>query len=240
MSAKYEPLKTIVSYFLDENDKSHGDFDKFWIIAFRGLESMHFNIAAEPKTVRLPINGNKTVTIPADYVSWVKIGLIDNLGQVSTLRINNSLTTFRDNNPNRLDLLTADINSGWAGSNSVYPFVNYFNNGSYMPLFGIGNALIQFGECRVDEKNNVIVLPPDYKYDDLLLEYISAPEKDDDYKVDRRLREPLIAFMAWKAKLGSDTNYYARLTESRRMIKPIHLQYFNQIIREGTKFCLKS
>jgi hypothetical protein len=226
--------------FLDQYDKSMGDYDKVWIIAFRGLEAMHFNISAEPKTVRLPINGNMTVTLPSDYVSWVKIGLINNLGEVSTLRINNALTTFRDNNPNRLELLTADVNSGWAGSNSVYPFINYYNNGSYIPLFGIGNALIQFDECRVDEKNNVIVLPPNYKYDDLLLEYISCPEKDEDYVVDRRLREALITFIAWKMKLDTDTNFYARLVEARREIKPVHLQYFSQIIREGGKFCLKS
>ena len=240
MSAKYIQLKEVVAEFLDQYDKSIGDADKVWIIAFRGLEDMHFNISAEPKTVRLPINGNNTVTLPADYVAWVKIGIMDNLGQVSTLRINNSLTTFRDNNPNRLDLLTADVNSGWGGSNLNMPFLNFYYNGVYTPLFGIGGGLIQFGECRVDEKNNVIVLPSDYRFDSLLLEYISCPERDDDYMVDRRLREPLITFIAWKLKLDTDTNYYARLVEARRKITPVHLQTFNQIIRENQKFCLKA
>lgn len=240
MTAKYIQLKEVVAEFLDQYDKSIGDADKVWIIAFRGLEDMHFNISAEPKTVRLPINGNNTVTLPADYVAWVKIGIMDNLGQVSTLRINNSLTTFRDNNPNRLDLLTADVNSGWGGSNLNMPFLNFYYNGVYTPLFGIGGGLIQFGECRVDEKNNVIVLPSDYRFDSLLLEYISCPERDDDYMVDRRLREPLITFIAWKLKLDTDTNYYARLVEARRKITPVHLQTFNQIIRENQKFCLKS
>jgi len=240
MSAKYIPLKEVMAMFLDQYDKSIADADKVWIILFRGLEDMHFNISAEPKTVRLPKNGNQTVTLPADYVAWVKIGVMDNMGQVSTLRINNSLTTFRDTNPNRLDLLTADINSGWGGSNLNMPFLNFYYNGVYTPLFGIGGGLIQFGECRVDEKNNVIVLPPDYRFDSLLLEYISCPEKDDDYMVDRRLRESLITFVAWKLKLDTDVNYYARLTEARRKITPVHLQTFNQIIRENQKFCLKA
>lgn len=240
MTAKYITLREVIAMFCDQYDKSIGDFDKYWIMGFRGLEDMHFNISAEPKTVRLPINGNNTVTLPADYVAWVKIGIMDNLGQVSTLRINNSLTTFRDNNPNRLDLLTADVNSGWGGSNLNMPFLNFYYNGVYTPLFGIGGGLIQFGECRVDEKNNVIVLPSDYRFDSLLLEYISCPERDDDYMVDRRLREPLITFIAWKLKLDTDTNYYARLVEARRKITPVHLQTFNQIIRENQKFCLKS
>ena len=240
MTAKYITLREVIAMFCDQYDKSIGDFDKYWIMGFRGLEDMHFNISAEPKTVRLPINGNNTVTLPADYVAWVKIGIMDNLGQVSTLRINNSLTTFRDNNPNRLDLLTADVNSGWGGSNLNMPFLNFYYNGVYTPLFGIGGGLIQFGECRVDEKNNVIVLPSDYRFDSLLLEYISCPERDDDYMVDRRLREPLITFIAWKLKLDTDTNYYARLVEARRKITPVHLQTFNQIIRENQKFCLKA
>ena len=240
MSAKYIPIKEAVAMFCDQYDRSMGDFDKFWVLAMRGLESMHFNISAEPKTVRLPINGNMTVTIPSDYVSWVKIGLIDQNGQVSTLRINNALTTFRDMNPNRLELLTADVNNGWLGQIENSPFLNYYQDGLYTPIFGIGGGLIQFSECRVDEKNNVIVLPPNYRFDDLLLEYISCPEKDDDYKIDRRLREPLIAFIAWKMRLDTDVNYYARLTVSRRQMKPVHLQYFSQIIREGGKFCLKA
>lgn len=240
MSARFIEIKEVVAEALDQYQLSIGDFDRAWIMAFRGLENMHYNIAAEPKTVRLPINGNMTVTLPADYVSWVKIGLIDQNGQVSTLRINNSLTTFRDNNPNRLELLTADVNNGWLGNIEDAPFLNYYQDGLYTPIFGIGGGLIQFSECRVDEKNGVIVLPPDYRFADLLLEYISCPEKDTDYKVDRRLREPLITWIAWKMKLDTDTNYYARLVEARRQIKPIHLQYFNQIIREGGKFCLKS
>lgn len=240
MSAKYIPLKEVMAEFLDQYDKSMGDADKVWILLFRGLESMHFNISAEPKTVRLPKNGNQTVTLPADYVSWVKIGVMDNLGQLSTLGINNALTTFRDNNPNRLELLTPDIQSGWGGlDNGNVPFLNYYYNGVYTPLFGVGGGLIQFGECRVDEKNNIIVLAPDYQYNDVLLEYISCPEKDGDYMVDRRLREPLITFSAWKLRLDTDVNYYARLTEARRQIIPVHLQTFNQIIRENQKFCLK-
>ena len=240
MSAKYINIKEVVAQALDECDKSIGDFDKAWGFAFRGLESAHFNIAAEPKTVRLPKNGNQTVTLPADYVSWVKIGVLDNLGQLSTLRINNALTTWRDNNPNRLSLLTPDIQSGWGGlDNGNVPFLNYYYNGVYTPLFGVGGGLIQFGECRVDEKNNVIVLAPDFQYDSILLEYISCPEKDTDYMLDRRLRESVIAFIKWKFKMGTDTEFYARLTEARRQLTPVHLQTFNQVIRENQKFCLK-
>src|SRR5882757_5238069 len=116
MSARYESIQRVVAYFLDQYDKSSGDQDKAYILAFRGLENMHYNISAEPKTVRLPVQANQTVVFPPDYVSWVKIGILNNNGEVSTLKVNNALTTFRDLNPNRLSLLTPDINDGWIGN----------------------------------------------------------------------------------------------------------------------------
>ena len=92
MSAKYIPIMEVVGEFLSQYDRSVGDMDKAWILAFRGLESMHFNILAEPKTVRLPKEANNTVLFPADYTSWVKIGILNDNGEVVTLRVNKSLS----------------------------------------------------------------------------------------------------------------------------------------------------
>ncbi len=239
MSAKFIPIMECVSEFLDQYDKSMGDADKAYVIAFRGLESMHFNISAEPKTLRLPVNANMTVNFPDDYIQWCKIGILNSTGELITLRINNSLTTFKDDYPQRLSLLTADVDSSIGTGSLTEAYLNYWNGIGYAPLYGIGKGIQNFGECRVDEKNNLIVLGTDFKYSEVIVEYISCPERDNDYKVDRRLREPLIAFIAWKFRLDTDTNYYARLTESRRMIQPFNMQRFNQVIREQNKFCLK-
>lgn len=239
MSAKYEPLKSVIAMFLDQYQKSSGDEDRYWVIGFRGLSIMHYNISAEPKTVRLPIEANQTVSFPADYVSWVKIGLLNNNGEVSTIKVNNALTTFRDNNPNRLSLLTPDLNDGWVGNVNA-PYFNYFNNGVYQTFFGVGQAgLIQFGQCRIDEKNNIIILDPTFPYSSIILEYISSPERDTDYQVDVRLREALISFIAWKANLDSRQNFYAALLEARRIIKPIKMQSFNEVIRENQRMTIK-
>lgn len=239
MSAKYEPLKTVVAYFLDQYDKSSGDQDKYWLLSLRGLENMHYNISAEPKTVRLPVLENDTVPLPADYVNWVKIGLLNNIGEISTLKINNALTTFRDLSPDRLSLLTPDLNDSWVG-NIDAPYLNYYNNGMYQTLFGSGQAgLVQYGSCRVDEKNNIVVLEPNFEYSHIMFEYISSPEKDSDYLVDIRLREALISWIAWKSKLDTRENYYGALTEANRMIKPIKMQSFQEKIRINERFTLK-
>lgn len=238
MSARYEPLKTIVSYFCDQYQKSSGDFDRYWVLAFRGLSYLHYNISAEPKTVRLVVDANQTVRFPNDYVQWVKIGLENSNGEISTLRVNNALTTFNSTNPDRLSNLTPDIASALTTGNQI-PFLNFFNNGEYETRFGVGYAGIQtYGECRVDDKNNVIILSPNFAYKSILVEYISAPERDTEYMVDVRLREAIIAWIAWQLKLDSRQNFYGFAIDARRTIKPLNMQSFNQTIRLNEKMTL--
>lgn len=242
MSAKYISLKECVSFFLEEHDKSMGDFKKAWRFAFRGMDQLNYQISDEPKTVRLPVGGNKTVPFPSDYRRWIKIGILNNLGQVSTLKINNALTTFKDVNPNRLNQLTGDINDSIPFLTSNAFFLNYFYNGSYMPLFGVQGGLIQYGECRVDETNNVIILPQDFQYDSIILEYMSCPQMDGDYQILDSMKEAVIAFIAWKMKLGPRAEFYAAAIEARRTLpgKRVTLQEINQIIREATGMKLLS
>lgn len=239
---KYVPLKTIVSYTLDENDQSDGSFDKYWILAFRALVDLLFDVTAEPITVRLPVNGNQTVDMPGDCISWVKIGILNDHGEVSTLRINNALTTFKDSNPNRLAQIDGDINEGLPLLINSPFYVNYFYDGMYQPLFGVGGGLIQFGSCRVDENNRVIILDSDFKYTSIIFEYISSPEKNGDYTVPLGAQEAIIAFIKWKSKLGTRQEYYAEKINARRRMpkKKVTLQEINQVLRESEAMKLRS
>lgn len=238
----YVPLKTIVSYTMDENDKSDGDFDKFWVLSFRALVDMLFEVTAEPITLRLPVNGNKTVDFPSDYLMWTKIGILTDKGEVSALRINNALTTFKDNNPNRLTQIKGDIDEGLPLLINSPFYVNYFYDGMYQPLFGVGGGLIQFGGCRVDENNRVVILEPDFKYTSIIFEYISSPQKNDDYTVPITAQEAIIAFIKWKAKLGPRAEYYAAKVEARRRMpkKKVTLQGISQVLRESEAMKLRS
>lgn len=238
MTAKYEPLATVISYFIDQHDKSVGDEDKYWILGFRALSLLHQNISAEPKTLRLPVNANQTVNYPPDYIDWWKVGILNNNSEVVTLRVNKALTTFSSLSPNRLTNIGGDINSGWASSSNS-PYVNFFNNGMYQPLFGVGNAgVVTYGDCRMDDANKVIILSPTFQYTHIILEYVSSPERDVDYVVDVRLREAIIAFIEWKTKLGSRQDFYAAAVEANRMLKPVKSQSINQTLRLNEKMTL--
>lgn len=239
---QYVPLKRIVSYMIDETNESIGSFDRAWVLAFRGLVDMLFDVTAEPLTVRLPLLGNKTVPFPSDYLAWVKIGVLNENGEVSTLKINNALTTFKDTNPNRLQQINGDINDAAPLLLGSPFYLNYYYNNTYQPLFGVGGGLIQYGECRVDDENNIIVLPPDFRFDSIILEYFSSPEKNGDYTVPIVAQEAIIAFIKWKSKTGSRDEYYAAKIEARRRMpkKKVHLQQINQVLRESEGQKLRS
>lgn len=232
---EYVPLKTIVSYTLDETDQSIGSFDRGWILAFRALVDIFLTISGEPISVRLPVSANKTVPFPADKISWSKIGVLNDNGEVCTIKINNALTTYKDNNPNRLSRLTSDVQNALPLLINNPFFINFFYNGTYQPLFGVGGGLIQYGSCTVYEKNNIIVLDPDFQYTHIILEYISSPEKNGDYTIPITCQEAVIAFIKWKSKLGTRDEYYAAKIEARRSMpkKKVHLQNINQVIRES-------
>lgn len=239
---KYTPLKVIVDLAADELNKSDGDTDQMWILGLRGLLKLNQQISAEPKTVRLPVNSNKTVSFPPDCLTWTKIGLLNSHGEVVTLKINNGLTTYRDLNPNRIEDLTPNVNDS-IGSLAYAPFyLNYYYNNGYYNLFGVGGGLIQYGECKVDEANRVVVLPPNFQYQNIIFEYISNPERNQDYMVLSVLTEAIIAFIKWKMNVGSRADFYAEATEARRTLpgKKVTLQSINQFLREPVAQKLRS
>lgn len=235
------PLLRIVDYALDELKKSDGDRDRYWVLAFRCLVELLFDIAAQAITLRLPVNPNMTVDFPPGCISWTKIGILNNNGEISTLKINNALTSWKDLNPNRIVDLTPDITDSLPTLIQSPFYLNYFYDGVYQPLFGVGGGLIQYGDMRVDEENRVVILQPDFKYPQILFECIYSPQKDSDYKVPTALQECIIAYIKWKDKQGTREEYIAEKINARRRMphKKVHLQSINQVIRESETMKLR-
>lgn len=239
----YTPLRTIVGYTLDETDKSAADEDKLWLLGFRALTMLNYQFAGQTQTVRLPVAANKTVQFPPALLSWSKIGILNDQGEINTLKINNALTTWNDNSPNRISSISNPEISNSVGDLALVPYYsNYYYGGGCYQLFGVGNGVITYGGCKVDELNRVIILDPDFAYDTIFIEGIMSPEKDYDYQVPTYLQEAIIAFIKWKLKLGPREEFYAAAIEGRRSSpkKKVILQTINQVIRESDGFKLRS
>ena len=135
---KYYKIASIVDDCLDDNDLTTHWFDKFLKWGIRGLEELHLDVWQEPKTCLLDVSELKTVTLPTDFVDWIKIAVQH--GQYAiTLGVHDDLTGLvRDSNsPTVLGLFKDHTPSGINfDSYGGYQFSNF--NGTCLNYIGWG------------------------------------------------------------------------------------------------------
>lgn len=239
--------------YIDESKLTSAEFRRLWVIAFRGLVDIGLDVSFRPKTKLIAVNDNKTVTLPSDFIQWVKVGVLKSNGEIATMKINSSLSTAFAGSTDRITKIAAasaveDLDEGSAGR---YYLNFYDDEGGVSHLFGADSGLLQPGECRFDENNNCIVLETQFPYPYVALEYISAPEMDDDFTMDLSCQEAMVAWIAWRdianiprGKYGSPRErerlYINAKKIAKKRMKPFRIQIANQISREGTKLTAKA
>ena len=81
----YIPLDSVVTDYMNEAEYSQQKYFKLWHLAFRGLEDLGLDFFYIIQAVKLPINSNTTVTLPANYLNWTKVGVLNNKGEILPL-----------------------------------------------------------------------------------------------------------------------------------------------------------
>lgn len=192
----YIELDSVVNDYISESEQSNHKYFKIWHIAYRGLENLGLDAFYQIKSVKLPVNANKTVTLPADYIKWTKIGRLNSRGEIIPLWYNDKLTTYQDLSPTRL---TQTQDDSTVGSNfSDNGFCNYWNGSAYVNIYGVPSGQPFVGSFKVDINNGVILLDENYREDYLMIEYVSSPTVGVDYYLPVQFREALIAWLWWK------------------------------------------
>lgn len=139
-------LESVINDYLNESEQSHNKYFKLYHIAFRGLEHLGLDFFYKVKSVKLPINANKTVTLPADYLKYTKLGILNGAGELVPLKYNEKLTSFSDVMPNRLtETESGNFVNLYSYSSPV--FFNFWNGSSYSNLYfdhgaGSGSGMI--------------------------------------------------------------------------------------------------
>lgn len=249
---RYVKLSDVVNYYIDEARLTSKEFRRLWVIAFRGLQEIGMDVSWTPKVDVLLVNANKTVDLPSDYLDWVRVGLFNSVGELATLRVNEQLTTYKDQNENRLSDIQSQIGSDI--NYLQYPYwYGYWNETGYEHYFGAGSGLVQAGECKIDSKNSIIILDPQFGYNQIVLEYISSPVQDDDYTIDIKCQEALISYLRWKdiqslastklvnisEKTMREREFYAQKKLARKRVKPFRLMVSEQYYREAQRLAVK-
>jgi hypothetical protein len=249
-------LRDIILMYSEAAIKSDSTFLRLWRTAFRGFAQMGLNHFFNVKTISIPVNENITATLPDDYINYIRIGNFNDKGELQVLSVNNTLTTFKDTNPNRLGDIATEVGSPSFSvvGNDYLPVSQNTLEGYYnTDNFGIGSRLLTVGECKLDIANRVILLNTSFPYPHIILEYIPSPEQDDDYEIPIQFQEAMIAWLGWQdiqyaplnnrnnpsVKKDMANNFKNQLLLARKSYKPIRLQDIALQFREAQRYVVK-
>lgn len=207
-------LKTIVAELIDSKDSSSHEFRRMYNIGVRGVREFNTDIVGNFSTKLLDVNANKTAELPEDYVSYSKMGVINEKGEIVTLRSNPQLSNYNAGHPLKSDRFEGVPSIGAVTYPAIpynYPYIyyNFFVSNQSFNLFGIGGGGQDIGNYKVDEECGIIIFGPNFKYEKVLLEYLGdGMDRDcDDYMIDSRAAEAMLAYIRWKTALDNPKKY---------------------------------
>lgn len=248
----YISLDSVVNDYLLESEQSVNKYYKVWHLAFRGFEQLGIDFFYRIQSVKLPIKENLTVDLPADYLNWTKVGILNNRGEIIPLYYNDNFTTYADLLPDRIEK-TKDGQTGindWGSG----VWANYWVDGAYTNIYGVPSGEPFVGQFKVDTENGVIILNHRYNWDYLMLEYVSSPTEGQEYYLPVQFREALIAWLFWKdsnaksikshMQLGNKRDWRHEFYNERRNAiarwKPIRKQEIYQASQNQTRLAVKT
>lgn len=199
-------LSSIVAEFLESADQSSHQFRRLYNIGVRGCREFNMDILGGLKTVVLDVNANKTVSLPEDFITFSKMGVINEQGEIVTFTRNEDMSTYHamyteiaDRNATAPTLNTG---GGLTSPGSQFPtlYYNYWANGVMYNLFGLDSGTATINSFKIVESDGVILLDPNGTQTQVVLEYLSDgyAEDLDDYEIDIRAEEAFICYLRWK------------------------------------------
>lgn len=251
--SNYITLDSVIQDYLNESEQSNTKYFKLFHIAFRGMEDLGIDFFYKIQSVKLPVNANLTVTLPANYLNWTKVGVLNNRGEIIPMYYNPNLTTYADLSPDRLEKTqddTLSLNGGWG----VNTWWNYWNGTAYTNVYGVPSGAPFVGDFKIDTNNGVILLNERFRYDYVMLEYVASSTENQEYMIPMQFREALISWLRWKDNISipvkthmANSNIMIRRKEyynDRRLAisrwKPIRKSEIYQSSQEMTRLAIKS
>lgn len=190
-------IDEIINQYIDISRQSNDAYFRLWQSAFRGMEDMGMNSFYLVKSIKIPVNENLTAPLPADYLQYSKVGVLNMQGEIITMGVNNKLTVAFDLNPTRLTQTTDDtIQTEWQ-ENGIW-WYNYWNGYGMGNVYGFPSGTPFVGSFKIDNANGVIVLSQNFIYPYVMLEYVASPVPGENYVIPMQFREALLNWLSWE------------------------------------------
>jgi len=213
-SQSWITIDSCIYDYLVESEQSNHKFYKLWQLAFRGMSEMGLDFFYQIRSVKLPINSNKTVTLPADFINFTKVGVFNEIGEVIPLEYNSKLTTYADLSPDRKSKTEDDtLLTNFIFNSPV--FYNFWNGYMFSNIYGVPSGAPFIGSFKLDLGNNIILLSENFCYPYICLEYVASPQEGEQYYVPIQFREALIAYLAWMDIRNKPTTSHFNLGDKR-------------------------
>jgi|JI10StandDraft_1071094.scaffolds.fasta_scaffold112612_4 hypothetical protein len=190
-------LDECITAYMDEAELSNHKYYKLWHLGFRAMTELGIDAFYSIKSVKLPVNSNLTVTLPANYLKISKVGVFNQQGNVIPLSLNNNLSTAFDLQPTRL-AQTQDPSIVTTEQQTGTGWYNYWNGYTLGTLYGVPSGAPFVGSYKIDNANGVIVLSESFSYEYVVLEYVPSPDEGGEYYVPIQFKEAIIAYLRWK------------------------------------------
>ncbi len=241
---QYATINSIVdNALIDIGENTEHMYSQFLHWGLEALRDYSFDTSREIKTISLPMNPNKTVELPLDYVDYSKVGIV--IGdRIKTFVVNNKIELRHDvdecGNPKpketstSLNSLDLDFRGGY-----------WFNNFLGRTRFGYGGTCFTAGYCRVDNQRGQIVFSSEVSTTEVYLEYITnGMNPSGESTVNEYAAKVIKLYILWMRKENSSkfglnqilharNMYYNELRMVRSRLSKFSIQDFIEATRKG-------
>ena len=186
-----------INSYINKADLSNHNNFKLWHICFEGMTDMGLDAFYHVISVKIPVQSNLTAPLPADYLQYSKVGVLNQQGEIIPMGINNKLTVAFDLNPTRLDQVQDNTLPTQINEQGVW-WYNYWNGQGMGNAYGLPSGSPFIGSFKIDTANGVIVLSENFSYEYVMLEYVASPAPGGEYYVPIQFKSAMVAFLAWQ------------------------------------------
>lgn len=204
---QYTTLKKVIDEFLveamdDDSLLKNTKRSLFVVYAKQGIKKLTSEIPGEVLAIERTVGEQLYFPLPQDFVTWVRISLVDHDGKLQTLNVNKNMNTatgyLQNNNAEILFdedgyILTADSNNVFGRPYRKYQFTDH-HLGGFME--SDTSKLSRYGEAVFDERRGVVAFSSDLVDKEVVLEYKSdglqwETLQESEVTIHKLLEEPL-------------------------------------------------
>jgi hypothetical protein len=255
---QYVTLEDIVNNFImsGQDDDYTSNVDRYKVLyqARRGFRELYFDAVGEVKPIALELSPQLTVTLPQDYVNYVRISWLDSEGGLHAMALDNTLSIakeyLQDNEYGLLFDSEGDILEGSPVPNTKNNSIT-LNQRGFNPNVDLSKSY-KNGSYNIDKSNGLIKFGSEVFGKTVVLEYISDgvftnAEGSTDLKIHKFAETAVYDWMYWQLimrRIHVPANEKSRARKewfnSRRLsirrINAIKSEDLRQVFKSGTKW----